>query len=337
VPAPGDADAPAEDGAADSGGPAGTAGYLDEPGDDGCWLAGPPAPAWPPLPVTTTQIPPVLGRPPGHPERASPPPGFPAGAGETRRPPPGLLDLTIPWSVLAGTSTSPAWLGRVGPVTTAQALPLADVAALDPHAQWRVILTDPAGHAIAVERVRRRGDPDRRTAGVVGRVTVTIPADTLPRARPGTADDRSIPAADRGVQATSQGIQAAIMRTALRAAARAEQAQAADAAAQGGCAHTTVSASYRPPPRIREYVEARDQTCRQPCCRQPAWRSDLDHTVAWHRGGLTCPCNLGGECRTHHQVKQQPGWKLTQPRPGYFQWTTPAGRTYTTTPDPYPA
>jgi hypothetical protein len=50
-----------------------------------------------------------------------------------------------------------------------------------------------------------------------------------------------------------------------------------------------------------------------------------------------CGCNLGGACRTHHQVKQRPGWHLEQPEPGTFIWVTPAGRTYTVTPDTYPA
>jgi len=43
-----------------------------------------------------------------------------------------------------------------------------------------------------------------------------------------------------------------------------------------------------------------------------------------------------GRCRTHHKIKQEPGWTLRQPRPGYFEITTPAGRTYTTEPDTYP-
>ncbi|MGH3156681.1 MAG: hypothetical protein ACRDNF_08935, partial [Streptosporangiaceae bacterium] len=68
----------------------------------------------------------------------------------------------------------------------------------------------------------------------------------------------------------------------------------------------------------------------------PAHHADLDHTTPYDQGGLTCECNLGGYCRTHHKIKQLPGWTLTQPRPGHFQLTTPAGRTYTTTPDAYP-
>jgi hypothetical protein len=43
-----------------------------------------------------------------------------------------------------------------------------------------------------------------------------------------------------------------------------------------------------------------------------------------------------GRCRTHHQIKQLSGWTLTQPRPGFFELTTPAGRTYETEPDAYP-
>ena len=46
--------------------------------------------------------------------------------------------------------------------------------------------------------------------------------------------------------------------------------------------------------------------------------------------------NCGPVCRRSHRIKQAPGWHLTQPRPGVFQWTTPSGRTYTTHPEPYP-
>ncbi|MGH3397707.1 MAG: HNH endonuclease signature motif containing protein, partial [Streptosporangiaceae bacterium] len=109
------------------------------------------------------------------------------------------------------------------------------------------------------------------------------------------------------------------------------------AASPDDCRHHAATAGYRPTTAIRDYVTARDQTCRYPCCRQPAWHADLDHTRAWHRGGRTCPCNLGALCRTHHILKQLQGWTLTQPRPGTFQWTTPAGRTHTREPDIHPS
>ena len=51
-----------------------------------------------------------------------------------------------------------------------------------------------------------------------------------------------------------------------------------------------------------------------------SWSWEMDFTAA----------------RTHHQIKQLPGWTLHQISPGVFQWTTPGGRTYTTTPDTHP-
>jgi hypothetical protein len=53
-------------------------------------------------------------------------------------------------------------------------------------------------------------------------------------------------------------------------------------------------------------------------------------------GNLCCYDLHGGLCRAHHILKQYLGWTLTQPRPGTFIWTTPAGRTYTATPDTHP-
>jgi hypothetical protein len=126
-----------------------------------------------------------------------------------------------------------------------------------------------------------------------------------------------------------------VLAAAERAAARA-RAEAGPDAVAGGCAHTTASAAYRPPPRLREHVAARDRTCRFAPCGQPAWRTDIDHTLPWHHGGLTCKCNLGGCCRTHHLIKHLPGWHLEQPQPGTFRWTTPAGRSYLVRPDQYP-
>ena len=126
------------------------------------------------------------------------------------------------------------------------------------------------------------------------------------------------------------------LRAATRATTRARAAMAADTTAGGDCAHTTATPGYRPPPRLKEYIAARDLTCRFPRCRQPAWRGDLDHTIPFDNGGLTCRCNLGGLCRTHHLLKHHPDWKLAQTTPGHFTWTTPSGRTYTTTPDTHP-
>ena len=97
----------------------------------------PPA-DWPDLPAT---IPPAFTRP-----SARPPDG---------RPPAGLLDISLPWDTLTGTSPAPGHLGRIGPVTATQARHLAAIAAADPGTEWRIIITTPAGHALAVTRIPR--------------------------------------------------------------------------------------------------------------------------------------------------------------------------------------
>jgi hypothetical protein len=35
-------------------------------------------------------------------------------------------------------------------------------------------------------------------------------------------------------------------------------------------------------------------------------------------------------------LKHHPDWNLAQTTPGHFTWTTPSGRTHTTTPDTHP-
>ena len=273
-----------------------------------------------------------------------------------------MLDAVLPWATLAGLAERPGTLGRIGAITAAQARQLARAAQNDPAAQWRVIVTNDAGQAIAVTRIprpRRRGrdgpgparaDPAAARdgpppgtglpgAGLVGRVTVTITADTITADTITAARQPAEPGPPAQIRPpVPGGITAAALRAATRALDQAQAQAAADQAA-GGCAHTGQSPGYRPPPRLREQVIARDVTCRNPVCGQPAWRSDLDHTRPWApggQGGRTCSCNIGGACRGDHQLKQHPRWKLQQTRSGYFSWTTPAGRTYTAGPDTYP-
>ena len=94
----------------------------------------------------------------------------------------GLLDLRVPWSTLTGDSGEPGQLSRIGPITPGQARYLANVAAGDPVVQWRVIVTDPAGRAVAVSRVLRDvrdhgAGGNSGPASLVRRVTVTMASD----------------------------------------------------------------------------------------------------------------------------------------------------------------
>ena len=311
VPCPGDADAPPD--TDDPPGPS-LGSEPDDVDDDG-WLL--PSPHWPALPA---RLPAVGDQMPPHNDAA--------------RARAGLLDVLIPWSSLAGDSREPGFLGRIGPVSSMQAQQLLLLATRSPRTEWRVIVTDDDGRALAVERARppwhtHASDNEANVTGVIGRVTITIRARALssPTAAPtGGASACPLPL---------RRIATMVLRVAARAAARAHAEAERDSDA-GGCAHSTASTAYRPPRRMREFIAARDKTCRFGPCGQPAWRTDIDHTLPWNKGGRTCPCNLGGCCRTHHLVKHLPGWQLEQPQPGVFRWITPAARSYFVEPDPYP-
>ena len=107
--------------------------------------------------------------------------------------------------------------------------------------------------------------------------------------------------------------------------------------ARGPCDHAYAETGYHPSRKLAHLIRARSATCTAPGCRRPAARCDLDHTLAWDQGGITCECDLAPLCRHHHRCKQSQGWHLEQPEPGVLIWRTPAGRKYATTPTEYPA
>jgi hypothetical protein len=91
---------------------------------------------------------------------------------------------------------------------------------------------------------------------------------------------------------------------------------------------------YRPPKHLRDHVHTRDATCIGPACHHPAGGTQIDHTTnfgeadASARRGATAHYNLGSPCIRWHNSKTHLGWRLEQPAPGHFIWTSPLGRTY---------
>ena len=106
--------------------------------------------------------------------------------------------------------------------------------------------------------------------------------------------------------------------------------------ARGPCDHAHAEIGYHPSHGLQHLIRARSATCTAPGCGRPAARCDLDHTIAWDQGGITCECDLAPLCRHHHRCKQAEGWHLDQPEPGVLIWRTPSGRRYATTPTRYP-
>jgi Domain of unknown function (DUF222) len=102
------------------------------------------------------------------------------------------------------------------------------------------------------------------------------------------------------------------------------------------CDHRHESHAYQPNDTLRHLVQVRDYECTFPPCSRHARESDFEHGVPYDKGGRTCGCNAGARSRACHQVKQSPGWTVSQPRPGWHQWETPTGRIYTQGPKRYP-
>lgn len=91
--------------------------------------------------------------------------------------------------------------------------------------------------------------------------------------------------------------------------------------------------TYRPPADLARHVRARDGTCVRPGCTVPAQKCQLDHTRPYAHDGRTADFNLGSLCSPDHAVKTAGGYRLEQPAPGTFIWTTPTGHRYRRNPD----
>jgi len=105
----------------------------------------------------------------------------------------------------------------------------------------------------------------------------------------------------------------------------------------GQCGHQYQSPRHDPGSLLRHLVTVRDGKCGFPTCSRHATESDFEHAHPYDQGGRTCGCNCYSCSRSCHQLKQSDGWNVTETRPGYHQWTTPSGRTYTQEPWAYAA
>jgi Domain of unknown function (DUF222) len=211
-----------------------------------------------------------------------------------------LVNITVPWSAQTGQSGTPAHVAGFGLVDAASARELAAAAARDPRTRWCVTALHPDGTAAAHGCAVGRHPP------------------------PGIGDLQSTSGPDPPSGTRAQDL---IDRLHIKMIP----------IARGTCGHNHAEPGYRPSRKLQHLVKVRNARCTAPGCSRPAARCDLDHTIAWQHGGLTCECDLAPLCRHHHRCKQAEGWRLEQPEPGVLVWHTPAGRTYVTTPTQYPA
>jgi hypothetical protein len=228
---------------------------------------------------------------------------------------PARSNLTLPLATLLGLAERPGEGHGLGPLDPALVRGLAATAARSPHSTWCLTITDQDGHAIAHgcakpaqnkrKQARRRGGGNRDGPWALTPTDDPGPPGgygtwtlTLPTGQELTIKLSPIPVID--------------------------------------CDHLYESAGYQPGHTLRHLVEIRDGTCTFPPCSRHAAGCDYEHTIPHHQGGRTCACNGAARSRRCHRVKQSKGWTVTQPQPGWHQWTTPSGRTYTQGPACYP-
>ncbi|MGI8451739.1 MAG: DUF222 domain-containing protein [Streptosporangiaceae bacterium] len=208
----------------------------------------------------------------------------------------GRPKLSVPWRTLAGLAGQPGQLGRLGPVATTVARDLAKAAVADPSCEWRIIVAGARGQPLAVTRIRSPGRlrpssadrPDPPVPGPLSQVIVTVPS--------GWRSGQNASQGDNSSQVGHSGLPLALRRI-LAAAAACDPGDSpsdpGDSPSVEACTHARSVPGYRVPPRLRALVEARDQDCGYPLCRRAASCCDMDHTIPYHLGGLTCECNVG--------------------------------------------
>jgi len=227
-------------------------------------------------------------------------------------------NLTLPLATLLGLAERPGTAHRLGPLDPALVRDLAASAASSPGTDWCLTITNGEGVAVA-HGCARPARTKKTTSPAASR-------DGPPGGTPWALTRRSEPGPPGGYGTwalTMPGGRELIIKLM--------------AVPVTGCDHRHESRGYQPSDTLRHLVQVRDGTCTFPTCSAHARDSDFEHAVPYDQGGRTCACNGGARSRRCHRVKQSPGWTVTQPQPGWHQWTTPSGRTYTQGPMRYPA
>jgi hypothetical protein len=320
-----DEDEPGDDGSGDDGsgddGPDG-----DFPDDGGPGAGGDPGPA-PPAPRSPSPRP-------------------------ADGPPPTPTDLIFPLATLLGLAERPGEGHGLGTLDPALCRALAATAARSPHTTICVTVTNPDGIAIGHgcaqpgRLARPPAGPAPPLAELPARINLTITATRLAelRARPDAGPPG--PPGPPGQRKTGWGFAPGGAGPpgdpdwrgpwALTLPSGQERAVPIEPVPTYDCDHRNESRAYKPNATLRHLVQIRDYTCTFPPCNRHARESDFEHAVPYDQGGRTCACNAGARSRKCHRIKQSPGWNVTQPQPGWHQWTTPRGRTYTQGPKRYP-
>jgi hypothetical protein len=275
-----------------------------------------------------------------------PRPGVPpTGPAHQRHP----ADLAVPLTTVLGLAERPGEIQGFGLLDPALARKLAAAAAASPRTEVCLTVTSPEGYAIGhgcARPSRTPQPPAPATAssghsppGLPARLNLTVSATALSGLSSPTGHSGPWAFAPRGNPGSPGGTGPSdgYGTWTLTLPGGGRLTVRLDPVPTFECDHRYESHGYQPGDKLRHLVQVRDGTCTFPSCNRHARASDFEHALPYHKGGKTCTCNAGARSRACHRIKQSPGWNVTQPKPGWHQWTTPAGRTYLQEPWRYPA
>ena len=256
-------------------------------------------------------------------------------------------DLIVPLLTLLGLAERPGEVQGFGLLDPALARDMAAAAAASPRTEACVTVTSPEGYAIGHGCARSARSPKsaqppnaqqgRSSAGgLPARLNLTISAADLANfaASPGPwcfTRMGSTGPPDGTDPPDGYGTWELVLPDNRRFTVHLGVVPTLD------CDHRYETPGYHPGARLRHLVQVRDGTCTFPPCNRHAKESDFEHALPYEKGGRTDACNAGARSRACHRVKQSKGWAVTQPRPGWHQWTTPSGRVYVQGPKRYSA
>ncbi|HEX6524853.1 MAG TPA: hypothetical protein VF070_33340, partial [Streptosporangiaceae bacterium] len=295
-------------------GEAGRDGGADEDGDGRSGGDGGPGPG---APGPGSGAPGPGGAAPAGPARGACTCG---GAGPGRGPEGGIaarIHLTAPVATLTGMAGRPGVLRGTGPIDPDLVRDLAGEAAGNPATAYDFTLTDADGRPVA-HACGRPGPNDHSRDDRSRHKQRHAPDHGPPRL---TLIDRGPLGSHGKWRYTHRGREIIFEFEHLA----------------GPCDHRHQAAGHDPGRHLRHLTAVLNPACTHPACRRPEFQCDYDHATAYEHGGITCLCQAGPVCRRDHRDKQRSGWEVEGTgAPGWFQWKTPSGRTYTKGPSIYP-
>jgi hypothetical protein len=255
-----------------------------------------------------------------------------------------LAEVTVPLATLQHRAERAGDSRLLGPLDPALARDLATAAARSPASRWELTVVDKHGYAVGHGTARptrstgtRPPQPPPGSAppgpALPARITITVTETVLHQLQAQATQPRSgaPPPGGWNLAPGRPGSWVLTLPGGRQLAVRLDTVPTHD------CDHRYRVSSYLPGDRLRRLIQVRDHECTWPPCSRAARDSDFEHAIPYDKGGITDACNAGARSRRCHQVKQLPGWSVTQPKPGWHVWTTPTGRTYVQEPWRYTA